>query len=388
MIIGGIGGVFKTGPGGSRTGYYETFLPMAIDTISQASINNIIDSARPLSLSANAEILDDDGEWVPMPDITYFQTTEKSDGSGSAMITLANAEKWSVSGTQNNGLLTPSNRQIRIVATLKSGLFSYSVLQFSGIIETYSESHGQRNATISLTARPFSATASNRIIKGLSRSTTYRKMLDEAAQCGIFAVGQCVVFFGPDYAGADALFLTPTIDLASMIYQLVAYPIQQTRGNGGLLVTYKTTVISQTVTSEFAVDDSAIISMTKAVGGATAYNTMIVQGTFNSVILTSTVSDAADIANRGVFADPVVYGDAEVSLSTNIASATALMAENLRDRLSIQIRFNPLLKANTVLRINSDRLFAVDVQGRIGTVTSTYQHGNAMTTLSDVAVLA
>lgn len=393
MIIGGVGGVFRVGPGGSKVGYSETFFPVAVDTASEASINALIDAARPVKLSAVVRVLNAEGAWIELGDVTYFSVNSKSDGSGNGFFTVANSKKWSVNGTQNPNVLRPSYRQIQVVVTIVSRGVSYVNMLFSGTIETYSESHGQRQGTISISARPSTAAASSRTIQGLPRYTQYRKIYDECMDSGLFGPGQFPVFFCPDRQFSNAgnametEYITASTDLSTMIHNLVAYPTQQTRSNGGLLVSYSTSVSETEVVNTYSVNDNAAITLTRSVGGATSYNTVTVQGRLYYGVTTQTITDADDVLLRGTVASPYVYGSADLPLVENIVSAQAWIAEMLRDKLSIQLRLNPWLKPSTILKITSARLFMTDRAARIEDVTHNFRYGEAVTTLSNVAVL-
>jgi len=264
---------------------------------------------------------------------------------------------------------------------------TYENTLFLGVIETYSESHGQLNGTITISAKTLSNATAARMIKGLKRHTVYRKIYDECMASGLFAAGQFPVCFIDDDSGAITKFLTPTIDLASMIHQIVAYPVQQTRQGGGLLVTFATTITDAEAQSVYSVDDSSAISLTRSVGGASSYNTVTVQGLSSGVLTTQTISDADDVDLRGTFAAPFVYGSSDEQLSANLVAARAWIDEMLRDKLSMQIRLNPWITPSTRLNVSSGRLFYNNRLARVSNVTHNISPSGAVTTLSDVAVL-
>ncbi len=389
MIIGGVGGVFRTGS--SKVGYSETFFPIAVDTVSETSINSLISAARPIKTSTRVRVLNALGAWIDLGDVTYMSATANADGSGQASFTIANSRKWSVDGTENPNVLRPSYRQIQAITRITSGANVYENTIFSGTIETYSESHGQRNGTINISAKPFSQTAANRIIKGLPRATVYRKIYDECMASGLFAVGQFPVCFIPDNGDAITAFLTPTISLQQMIHQIATYPTQQVRTGGGLLVTYQSDVDQSDLVSTFSVDDDSAITLTRVIGGSTAYNTVVAQGyatgSGGTFLTTETVSDSTDVDLRGTVLDPMVYGSPDVYIEYNVEAAAAYIAENLRDRLTLQVRLNPWITPTTQLSVSSNRLYMTNKLARVDQVTHTISFGNATTTLSDVAVL-
>lgn len=390
MIIGGIGGVFRVGS--SKVGYSETFFPIAVDTATESSINSLIAAEKPARILATVRILNDSAQWVEIGDVTYMSVSSKSDGSGQGSFTIANSKKWSVAGTLNPELLRPSYRQMQVTTTFKSGGQTLSKVLFSGVIETYSEAHGQSNGTISLSARSFSSSTNKRTIRGLKRYTIYRKIYDECIASGLFGAGQFPVQFIDDstrsgISSVDALYLTATTNLATMIHNIIAYPTQGVRGNGGLLITFSTPISQAEATTVYSISDAAVISLTRSVGGAESYNSVVVQGLFNGVLSTQIVSNTEDIALRGAFPSPFVYGSASEQLSVNVAAATAWIQELLRDKLSIQLRLNPWLTPSTQLRVTSARLFMDNRLCRIENVTHSLTYGQATTTLSDVAVL-
>jgi hypothetical protein len=390
MIVGGIGGVFRVGA--SKVGYSETFFPIAVDAASEQSVDNLINAEKAVKFTAKMQILNDLAEWVEVGDVTYASVTQRPDGTGAGNFSIANSKKWSVAGTQNPELLRPSYRQMQIVVTIKSGVNIYENTLFNGTIETYSESHGQQNGSITLSAKPFSASIGSRFIRGLKRYTVYRKIYDECMASGLFAVGQFPAIFTDDdertNSGAvENLYLTTATLLSTMIAEIIAYQNIAVRGNGGLLVTFATQITEAEVVRVFNIDDSASISLTRVVGGASSYNTVIVQGLFNGVLTTQTYVNAEDVALRGTFQSPTVYGDPNEAITENYNAAAAWVAEMLRDKLSIQLRLNPFLTPGVQLRVSSDRLFMTNKLCRIGNITHTLSYGQATTTLSEVAVL-
>ena len=258
MIIGGIGGVFRVGPGGLKVGYSETFFLIAVDAASGSSVNSLISATTPIKISAIVKIANDAGIWVNIGDVTYASVTLRADGTGTATLTIANSKKWSVAGDIYPELLRPSYRQIQILVTLRSGGATYKNTLFLGVIETYSESHGQRNGTITISAKTLSNATAARMIKGLKRHTVYRKIYDECMASGLFAAGQFPVMFIDDVAdvGAGAVesqYLTADTLLSAMIYNLIAYPTQAVRDNGGLRITFQTQIADVAPVSTYEV---------------------------------------------------------------------------------------------------------------------------------------
>lgn len=384
MIIGGVGGVFRTGPGGSKTGYSETFFPIVV-SVGTAAIDTAFRARTPIVYSARARIQDDEGDWVDLSGAcSFFQVSENKDGGGSAFLTIADAATWSVEGSAHPDLLRPSAQPIQLFVTVKIRGVSYETILFNGIIESYSEAHGQRNGTISITARPSSVSLTNVPASNDSAGQTiYRVVYDELMVSGVFSAGQVPIMFFDD----DAIDWTQPAysSLAAVISTLLGASTKITnRPAGGLLL--QPAGSSDSEASTFTVEDGNQASVTRSLGSANSYNTVVCWGYVGSSVLTQTVQDAADVAKRGVRQYPSMFGNWNLFLSTNVALATSWIAEMLRGKLSAQLQLNPFLGVGSVITYTSARM-GITGSARVGNVTHRYQRGDAQTWISDVAVL-
>lgn len=384
MIIGGVGGVCRTGD--TKTGYQEWYFPVLV-TVGTEPVDEAFSENQPVKYSASTRIRNvADNAWVDLADVTYFQVAGKKDGSGSANLTIRKPDVWNVDGVSYPDLLRPSARLLQILCTITIKGTSYTVPIFNGQITNYNESHGQSGGSISITANASSLGLDRRTPAGLSRQTAYRLILDELAASGLFTVGQVPVIMFADYAfgedGSQAYenLLALIEGVAPVVVNVVS------RQTGGVIIDQRGAETEET--AAFTINDDNQVSLNRTLGAAGSFNTITVQGLVGSTLTFQTVSDATDVARRGTVRYPWNYGSTRQTLAINVAGAEEWIAEMTRGRLSVGLQLNPFIAVGTILGFDSSRLFITSGRARVGAFTHQYRYGSASTQLTDVAVLA
>lgn len=383
MIIGGIGGVARVG-GILKTDVTVSYLPCTVDAGTEA-VDKAFLSGRPVEYKAWAEIRDDDDKVIDLFDVTNLQISSNADGGGNAMLTVRNTDKWSIEGVEHAGLLRPANRPITVTMRVIIGGEEYETQLFSGVVESYSESHGAGGASISLSCRPVTTSITNRPAKNYARLTAYRRLYDEFKDSGLFGVGQCLIFLMPDFAVTGE---TGFATISQVVNNLI--PVGKSisaRETGGVKIEPLGASASEAA-DEFTLTDANQNSITRSVGVKSSYNSVSVWGVDElGELVFEDVQDLADIANRGIVAYPITYGSPEAPIEQNKQAAQEWLASMIRGKLSSQIMLNPFIKVGAIIKFSSERLFIVDGQARVDNVLHRYSVGAATTWLSEMSVL-
>ena len=383
MIIGGVGGVCRTGD--TKTGYQEWYFPVLV-TVGTGAVDKAFSKTQPIKYSASARIRNvADDAWVALPDVTYFQVAGKTDGSGSANLTVRKPDTWNIDGTTYPDLLRPSARPLQIFCTITIQGTDYTVPIFNGVIYNYNESHGQFGGSISLTCQSRSIALQNRDLTGYQRLTMYRQIYDELMASGLFSTGQGPVIMFADYA-FDSEESYEYGNLLAMIEGVTPFAVDiSNRQTGGVLIVQRGAENDET--AAFSLQDNNQVTLTRSLGSSTSFNTITVVGRENGETKTQVVSDATDVARRGTIRYPWNYGTRTRALADNVADAETWIAEMLRGKISCGIQMNPFIQIGTILNFDSGRLFITSGRARVGAYTHQYRYGSAATQLTDVAVL-
>lgn len=380
MIIGGVGGVMRVG--GALAGLKLNHLPVSVD-FGRSNIDGVFVENRPISYSATAKI-NDGVQDIPIGEVINFQISANINGSGNAMLTVRDTDKWGISQTTYQDLLRPSNKILTITINMMIGTSSYDVDVFTGTIESYSESQGASGGAISLSCRPASVSILNKSYNAPNRLTAFRAINDALKSTGSFSKTQGLVMMLSDkpYGGAQETSIGELINTITLGTAIV-----EERTAGGLKIDNQSGEEVETP-AVFTVSDDNTGSITRSVGAQSTFNTITVWGLDDDgELVTQVVQDAADVAARGVLRYSTTYGDPELPIESNVAAAEALLSVGLRGRVSVQMVLNPFLQVGDLISFSSVRLGITSATAKVNRLQHHFAHGNAQTWLSEVSLL-
>lgn len=379
MIIGGVGGVMRIG--GALAGLKLNHFPVAVD-FGRSNIDGVFVENRPISYSATVKI-NDGVQDISIGEVANFQISANINGSGNAMLTVRDTDKWGISQATYKDLLRPSNNVLTITINLMIGTYSYDVPVFTGTIESYSESQGASGSSISLSCRPASVSILNKTYNAPNRLTAFRAINDALKSTGSFSKTQGLVMMLSDklYSGAQETSVGELINIVTMGTAII-----EERTAGGIKIDNESGEEVETP-AVFTVSDDNTGSITRSVGARSTFNTITVWGLDDGELVTQVVQDAADVAARGVLRYSTTYGDPELPISSNVAGAEALLAIGLRGRVSVQMVLNPFLRVGDLISFSSARLGITSATAKVNRLQHHYAHGNAQTWLSEVSLL-
>ena len=380
MIIGGVGGVMRVG--GALAGLKLNHLPVSVD-FGRSNIDGVFVENRPISYSATAKI-NDGVQDIPIGEVVNFQISANINGSGNAMLTLRDTDKWGISQATYQDLLRPSNKILTITISMMIGTSSYDVDVFTGTIESYSESQGASGGSISLSCRPASVSILNKSYNAPNRLTAFRAINDALKSTGSFSKTQGLVMMLSDkpYGGAQETSIGELINSITLGTAIV-----EERTAGGLKIDNQSGEEVETP-AVFTVSDNNTGSITRSVGAKSTFNTITVWGLDDDgELITQVVQDAADVAARGVLRYSTTYGDPELPIESNVAAAEALLSVGLRGRVSVQMVLNPFLQVGDLISFSSVRLGITSATAKVNRLLHHFAHGNAQTWLSEVSLL-
>jgi hypothetical protein len=380
MIIGGVGGVMRVG--GALAGLKLNHLPVSVD-FGRSNIDGVFVENRPISYSATVKI-NDGVQDIPIGEVINFQISANINGSGNAMLTVRDTDKWGISQTTYQDLLRPSNKILTITISMMIGTSSYDVDVFTGTIESYSESQGASGGSISLSCRPASVSILNKSYNAPNRLTAFRAINDALKSTGSFSKTQGLVMMLSDkpYGGAQETSIGELINSITLGTAIV-----EERTAGGLKIDNQSGEEVETP-AVFTVSDDNTGSITRSVGAQSTFNTITAWGLDDDgELVTQVVQDAADVAARGVLRYSTTYGDPELSIESNVAAAEALLSVGLRGRVSVQMVLNPFLQVGDLISFSSVRLGITSATAKVNRLQHHFAHGNAQTWLSEVSLL-
>lgn len=380
MIIGGVGGVMRVG--GALAGLKLNHLPVSVD-FGRSNIDGVFVENRPISYSATAKI-NDGVQDISIGEVVNFQISANINGSGNAMLTVRDTDKWGISQTTYQDLLRPSNKILTITISMMIGTSSYDVDVFTGTIESYSESQGASGGSISLSCRPASVSILNKSYNAPNRLTAFRAINDALKSTGSFSKTQGLVMMLSDkpYGGAQETSIGELINSITLGTAIV-----EERTAGGLKIDNQSGEEVETP-AVFTVSDDNTGSITRSVGAKSTFNTITVWGLDDDgELVTQVVQDAADVAARGVLRYSTTYGDPELPIESNVAAAEALLSVGLRGRVSVQMVLNPFLQVGDLISFSSVRLGITSATAKVNRLQHHFAHGNAQTWLSEVSLL-
>lgn len=379
MIIGGVGGVMRVG--GALAGLKLNHLPVSVD-FGRSNIDGVFVN-RPISYSATAKI-NDGVQDIPIGEVVNFQISANINGSGNAMLTVRDTDKWGISQTTYQDLLRPSNKILTITISMMIGTSSYDVDVFTGTIESYSESQGASGGAISLSCRPASVSILNKSYNAPNRLTAFRAINDALKSTGSFSKTQGLVMMLSDkpYGGAQETSIGELINSITLGTAIV-----EERTAGGLKIDNQSGEEVETP-AVFTVSDNNTGSITRSVGAQSTFNTITVWGLDDDgELVTQVVQDVADVAARGILRYSTTYGDPELPIQSNVAAAEALLSVGLRGRVSVQMVLNPFLRVGDLISFSSVRLGITSATAKVNRLQHHFAHGNAQTWLSEVSLL-
>lgn len=380
MIIGGVGGVMRVG--GALAGLKLNHLPVSVD-FGRSNIDGVFVENRPISYSATAKI-NDGVQDISIGEVVNFQISANINGSGNAMLTLRDTDKWGISQATYQDLLRPSNKILTITISMMIGTSSYDVDVFTGTIESYSESQGASGGSISLSCRPASVSILNKSYNAPNRLTAFRAINDALKSTGSFSKTQGLVMMLSDkpYGGAQETSIGELINTITLGTAIV-----EERTAGGLKIDNQSGEEVETP-AVFTVSDDNTGSITRSVGAKSTFNTITAWGLDDDgELITQVVQDAADVAARGVLRYSTTYGDPELPIQSNVAAAEALLSVGLRGRVSVQMVLNPFLQVGDLISFSSVRLGITSATAKVNRLQHHFAHGNAQTWLSEVSLL-
>lgn len=380
MIIGGVGGVMRVG--GALAGLKLNHLPVSVD-FGRSNIDGVFVENRPISYSATVKI-NDGVQDIPIGEVINFQISANINGSGNAMLTVRDTDKWGISQATYQDLLRPSNKILTITINMMIGTSSYDVDVFTGTIESYSESQGASGGSISLSCRPASVSILNKSYNAPNRLTAFRAINDALKSTGSFSKTQGLVMMLSDkpYGGAQETSIGELINSITLGTAIV-----EERTAGGLKIDNQSGEEVETP-AVFTVSDDNTGSTTRSVGAQSTFNTITVWGLDDDgELITQVVQDAADVAARGVLRYSTTYGDPELPIESNVAAAEALLSVGLRGRVSVQMVLNPFLQVGDLISFSSVRLGITSATAKVNRLQHHFAHGNAQTWLSEVSLL-
>ncbi len=380
MIIGGVGGVMRVG--GALAGLKLNHLPVSVD-FGRSNIDCVFVENRPISYTATQK-QNDGVQDIPIGEVVNFQISANINGSGNAMLTLRDTDKWGISQATYQDLLRPSNKILTITISMMIGTSSYDVDVFTGTIESYSESQGASGGSISLSCRPASVSILNKSYNAPNRLTAFRAINDALKSTGSFSKTQGLVMMLSDkpYGGAQETSIGELINTIALGTAIV-----EERTAGGLKIDNQSGEEVETP-AVFTVSDNNTGSITRSVGAKSTFNTITVWGLDDDgELITQVVQDAADVAARGVLRYSTTYGDPELPIESNVAAAEALLSVGLRGRVSVQMVLNPFLQVGDLISFSSVRLGITSATAKVNRLLHHFAHGNAQTWLSEVSLL-
>lgn len=384
MIIGGVGGVFRTG--GTKVGYSETFFPIQIVNVS-STVNAAFLENLPVVYDARVRIQTvDQASWVTLTDVTnmsiYLSSTR-----GSASLTVRKTETWNISGDLYPLLLDPSLRKIEIYCGITVRGARIESLVFIGRILNYSEVHGREGSSINLNCESLPNALKNiesNTVGQVARTLTLYRALDELMnQSGLFQTGQPFAFLYEDIV-MEPVALAGNI--RTIVAILVPDAIVSALDSGGIKIASKNIPGSETA---YEFSDNNIGSLTRSF--ARTYNAISVIGSVyswleqSSVVVRGTATNEPDILKRGRFNSPTTAGSASTNYYTNLVDTARKIENELKGKLTFKTRFNPLLLLSAKISISSEKMNK-EYQARADKITISYAHGNASMTLSDVVI--
>jgi len=369
MIIGGIGGVCRTGLDGSRTGYRETYIQGLV------SGTGDIGRVQTLTFSAKVQILNVAGTAdVVIDDVTAFSITLKSGGS-SANITIRDVETWGRNSISNPDLLAPSARKLEIIVTCTYAGTDYEFSVFLGFISSYSEAHGRSNSAITLVVNQIlDATSGLEYVEIDGGGKTAYAVMREG--CREFGFNGAVLMFLPDTEAPDHYEFKTVKFMLWTLFGIVYIRFQNFPGDSVMIESVADADFVVTPPTEFN-DDETNVSTTIS-SGSSAFNTIKV-AFFNesNEYEVEYAEDAVDVAKRGTIVGPVVSGTyLQWTKAGLVAYAERLIAQAIYGSITVQTRMNPALHLGKVCSFSCDRM---NFSGKAGIeeLRISYSRGNA-----------
>ena len=368
MLIGGVGGICKTGDDGVRVGYDFAY----VQTVVVPSVD--IGILQGLEYKAFIEVQEVGGsDFVSIDDVTYFQVSLSKDGNASVNATVRNVEKWGKNQTEYPNLLNPSSRAFRVIAEVSYAGNSLTVPMFTGNITGYSESVGRGGNSISITAKPLIQRIGEQDTTQVAASdiTAYLTFSEE---CSNKDVPTPHIVFFDDFEQNRNFFYNRLPALARILWGWTA---RITDFAGGVMIAGGEGVEHE---ESVVFNDSNVISETRSINEA-RYNAVRVSSLSTGSLIQGEVVDVGDIADRGKIYAPERLFSRDIPFAELEATAALAISGQLNGQISIQVRFNPLLFIGMNCSFSGDKINISGV-GEIVRVSHQYRYGTASTNLA------
>lgn len=378
MIFGGnsAGGKLSS----QRLNYSHVYLPLQTFTFSKSVISEITSSSKARKYNAYVTIETDSGT-VDLVTCSYFQVQRKSIGSNdSASLTIQKAQVWSVWGTENPGILSPSQK----VLTIYCGIPGEEIPIYFGRITSSIESQGANGGAININCSDFRVTMKREdaCVK-TTEHTKYFEMHRQANQA-FRDSGQVLCYSDQDGVGIFNSIgnkYDASNKAISGEHTWQASPagcITSGANNNNLVLGDDIPLL----------DDRVIYTATRSISDSSSFNTVSCVGldVVGGTLISSSVNDAADVAKRGRITYSTTIGT-DKDLLTDVESIAATMiASVLEGGLAASVVFNPYLCSGMIMNFQSDRFNISPTIASLGGVRHQYSYGDAQTFLDGVDV--
>lgn len=378
MIIGSIGGMCRTGTGGSIPGWRESFvhgIAMGTVDISQQAV---------IGYSVTARIQNPAGEWLDIDEVTFFSMEADDEGNCTVSITVKDIVKWGNRGNVNPGILSPSSRTLQLIATLSTGSATTAVTVFTGYITSYMESLAVNNDAIMLTCKSLLDRVSVDQLGYVEHNdkSKYRIMIEQGLAYNI--PSPFLLFYEDGIQPNGATYYD---NYTKLLESLFTWTARIVSFQSGVIVQDKSDILQQplsTISDQYAINSNRTIT-----GGY--FNTIVTRWhvtTPTDTWYSEEIFDAVDVAARGkIYAPYALTADkddmSEAELEAFQARAEVAIQEELLGEANVQTRFNPLLvPSNIVTVIFTSERMNVSGYAVVRGVTHNYSPGNAFSAFS------
>ncbi len=366
MILGGTGGMCRTGEGGSVPGWRETFLQGI--AIASSDLN----AETTVVYSASVRIKDSSDGWVTIDAVTSLTTGNSEEGNATASLVIAGVETWGTRSDAHTDLLSPSDRTLQISITATVGGDSASFVVFVGSVQTYSENVASGSDSINIVCKSLMQRISETGRKDVvaEDKTKFRELLEQAES---FDIPGPILAFEEDQEQETSFSFYKFPQLPKIFYTWNSAVI----GFGAGVIIGKKKDISQSVSTTLSDDNIATAS--RSVSEA-SFNTVRCMAHGGGAYLRSEVTDAADVSKRGKIHAPKLLYSYESTIAEVETEAALAISDQLLGKITAQIRLNPFLMPGSKITFSSDRMGVVG-SGYIISTAHTLGAGNANTTV-------
>jgi hypothetical protein len=376
-----IGGSNAAGASGNmRSGYTTHFLPCRCNIMPPAVIA-AYNAGRELPVYFKVRVKNTLGAWVEIPDCGYVQINKNPEAdTESTSITIQDSETWSAYNALHEGLLKPSNRIIQVLAGITENNLAPL---FTGKITNYQQPEGSDGGAINLTCKDIRAVLQRQNATSFLPDQTNYHAAKIQLHSGFRAAGINFAAQFTDAAGSIALAGSKMDAINTVAPDKQWY----NASNGAVIVASKLFESVEAVGSLIELSDDNILVATRSISDDSAFNSVLVQGLSGGVVVSQTVSDAADVADRGsIFFSGGIVGTTANTIAQSVEIAEAMIYSSLLGRFDIEVPFNPYFELGQVVKIQSDRFNIPDSFAILSRVRHQYQVGNAVTYLDQLEI--